>query len=148
MDKVIFIGHLGKDAELRFTPTGKQICQFSVAATRKWRDAGGNKKEHTNWYRCALWGKRGEGLAPYLVKGTRVYVEGHLSGDEYGGPRVWEAEDGSHRASYEVMVEGIELLGGARGAGVPSSPFDSAQGKSSGTVNEVDDFCDEDFIDF
>jgi single-strand DNA-binding protein len=138
MDKVILIGHLGKDAELRFTPTGRQICQFSVATTRKWRDADGNKKEHTNWYRCGLWGKRGEGLAQYLVKGTRVCVEGHLSGDEHGGPRVWQAEDGSHRAGFEVMVEQIELLGSPRtGAGPVATDVDSG-----------DNFSDEDFIDF
>lgn len=137
MDRLIIIGYLGRDAELRYTPDGRQICQFSVAATRKWKSKEGEAHERTNWYRCMLWGKRGEALTPYLAKGTRVSIIGRLNGDEHGGPRLWQAEDGSARASYEVMVEELELLGGGSGH--------SATPKAAAGEN---DFADIDFVDF
>ncbi|NSW52186.1 MAG: single-stranded DNA-binding protein [Anaerolineae bacterium] len=156
MDKLIVTGNLGRDAELRYAPNGSPICQFSVAATRKWKDRDGEKKEHTNWYRCAIWGKRGEALAQYLVKGTRVLVEGRLNGDGHGGPRVWRT-DGSndspseYRASFEVTVEEIELLGGSNRKAGGGSPG-HAQGADTGDDGLADfgDFPDEDFagIDF
>jgi len=137
MDRLILIGYLGKDAELRYTPDGRQICQFSVAASRKWKSKEGEVKTRTNWYRCQLWGRRGEALLPYLEKGIRVSIIGRLNGDEHGGPRVWQAEDGSARASFEVVVEDLELLGGG-----------SSHGAAPKAAAGENDFSDIDFGEF
>ena len=97
---------IAKDAELRFTPAGKSVCSFSLPVDIGWGD---NKK--TAWYKCALFGERAEKLAAYLIKGMLVCVTGELTADETGGPRVWTTQDGKYRASYELNIGDITLLG-------------------------------------
>src|SRR5215471_10266637 len=109
VNKVILIGHLGRDAETRFTPSGVAVTKFSVATNRRWKDQQtGEWKEETNWTNVVLW--RGENLAPYLTKGKQVYVEGRIqtrSYDDKEGKKVW---------TTEVVAEDVILLGG-RGEG-------------------------------
>lgn len=104
MQKIIITGRLTKDAELRFTADGTQVCDFGVAVNEGWGD---NKK--VVWFKCSLWGDRGTKLADYLKKGQQVYIEGRLAHQD-GNPRAW----GEGKASFEVFVGELELLGGKK----------------------------------
>lgn len=108
------IGYLGSDPELRFTPTGKQVCSFSVAANRKWKDNNGQVQEQTVWFRIHAWGKLAETANQYLAKGRQVFIKGELSPDpKTGQPNLWQGNDGQTRASYEVRAAQIKFLGKA-----------------------------------
>lgn len=106
VNKFIGIGYLGADSELRYTQSGHAVLNFRIAITEKWKDQNGNAKEHTEWVSCVLWGNRGEALAQYLQKGTRVYVEGGLRTSSF------DDKDGNKRYKTEVNVRELELLGG------------------------------------
>jgi len=109
INKVILVGHLGKDAETRFTTGGQSVTNFSVATSRRWKDQqSGEWKEETDWHNVVLW--RAENLANYLTKGKQVYVEGRLR------TRSYDDKDGNKRYVTEVMAEDVLLLGG-RGEG-------------------------------
>ena len=123
MDKLTIIGNLGQDPEMRYTPSGKAVTNFSVASNRTWTGQDGEKHEQTVWYRVSAWNRLAEICNQYLSKGRQVYVEGELRPDENGGPRVWEANDGSPRASFEVTARTVQFLGGRNGNGaVPDAP--------------------------
>jgi single-strand DNA-binding protein len=111
VNKVILIGHLGRDAETAYTASQIAVTKFSVATSRRWKDqATGDWKEETDWSRVVLW--RGENVAPYLLKGTQVYVEGRLqtrSYDDKDGKKVW---------ATDVVADEVILLGG-RGNNAP-----------------------------
>ena len=116
VNKVILIGHLGRDAETAYTASQVPVTKFSVATSRRWKDqATGDWKEETDWSRVVLW--RGEAVAPYLLKGKQVYVEGRLqtrSYDDKDGKKVW---------ATDVVADEVILLGG-RGDGAPSGGGD------------------------
>lgn len=105
MNKIILIGHVGQDAELRDVGS-TTVLSFSVATTEKWKDKNGERQERTDWHSVSLWGKRGEALAKYVTKGTRVAVEGRV---QY---RQYEDRDGNKRTATEIVASDIELLGG------------------------------------
>ncbi|HEX4135459.1 MAG TPA: single-stranded DNA-binding protein [Bryobacteraceae bacterium] len=110
VNKVILIGHLGRDAETKFTPGGAAITRFSVATNRRWKDKdSGEWKEETDWSNVALW--RSENLANYLTKGKQVYVEGRLQ------TRSYEDKDGKKVYATEVVADDVILLGGQGGGG-------------------------------
>jgi single-strand DNA-binding protein len=112
VNKVILIGHLGKDAETKFTPSGASMTKFSVATNRRWKDQQtGEWKEETDWASVVLW--RQENLANYLTKGKQVYVEGRLQ------TRSWEDKDGKKQYMTEVVADEVILLGGRGGDGGP-----------------------------
>lgn len=109
VNKVTLIGHLGRDAETKFTPSGVAMTKFSVATNRRWKDQQtGEWKEETDWANVVLW--RQENLANYLTKGKQVYVEGRLQ------TRSWDDKDGKKQYMTEVVADDVILLGGA-GAG-------------------------------
>lgn len=109
VNKVILVGHLGKDAETKFTPSGVSVTRFSVATSRRWKDQqSGEWKEETEWTNVSQW--RAENFAPYLTKGKQVYVEGRLQ------TRSYEDKDGQKKYSTEVVADDVILLGG-RGEG-------------------------------
>ena len=114
VNKVILIGHLGKDAETKFTPSGVSMTKFSVATNRRWKDQQtGEWKEETDWANVVLW--RQENLANYLTKGKQVYVEGRLQ------TRSWDDKDGKKNYMTEIVVDELILLGGRGGdSGGPS----------------------------
>ena len=121
MDKLIVIGNLGRDPEMRYLPSGKPVTNFSVASNRKWTDNEGVLHEETIWVRVSAFGRLAEVTNQYLSKGRQVYVEGRLRPDpETGGPRVYERNDGSSGASYEIVAATVQFLGGRNGNG--SSP--------------------------
>ncbi len=110
VNKVILIGNLGKDPEVRFTPNGRARATFSVATTEKWTDQDGNKQERTEWHNVVVWGKQGETCGQYLSKGRQVFVEGSIRSRQY------EDKDGNKRYITEIVARDVRFLGGARGA--------------------------------
>jgi single-strand DNA-binding protein len=114
VNKVILIGHLGKDAETRFTPAGIAVTSFSVATNRRWKDQQtGEWKEETDWAKVVLW--RQENLANYLTKGKQVYVEGRLQ------TRSYDDKDGKKQYMTEVVADEVILLGGRGEGGGPET---------------------------
>jgi single-strand DNA-binding protein len=105
VNKVILIGHLGKDAETKFTPNGTARTTFTIATNRRWKDQqSGEWKEETDWHNIIMW--RAENVANYLTKGSRVYVEGRLQ------TRSWDDKDGRKNYMTEIVVDELILLGG------------------------------------
>jgi single-strand DNA-binding protein len=115
--RLIIVGNLGNDPEMRYTPSGQAVTNLSVATNRKWTGNDGQTHEETVWFRVSVWGKQAEICNQYLGKGQRVLCEGRLTVDrESGGPRVWQGQDGKWRASYEMSADTVRFLG-TRGEG-------------------------------
>jgi single-strand DNA-binding protein len=106
VNRVIVLGNLGRDAELRYTPAGTAIATMSLATTEKWNDKGGQAQERTEWHHIDLWGRQAETLTEYLKKGKQVYVEGKLQTDE------WTDKEGKKRQTTKIRADRIVLLGG------------------------------------
>jgi single-strand DNA-binding protein len=124
--KITIIGNLGRDPELRYTPDGTPVASFSVATNRKWNNSDGSQGEETVWFRVTAWRRMAEVVNQYLKKGRQVFVEGQLRPDpETGGPRVYQRNDGSHGASFEVTALTVKFLGGGNGHSAPE-PGDEA----------------------
>ena len=111
VNKVILVGNLGRDAELRYTPGGAAVATLNMATTENWTDKSGQKQEKTEWHRVVFWGKVAESLTEYLTKGKQVYVEGRLE------TRQWNDKDGNKRYTTEIKGDKIVLLGGGGGRG-------------------------------
>jgi single-strand DNA-binding protein len=119
VNKVTLLGHLGRDAETKFTPSGVAVTNFTLATSRRWKDQqSGEWKEETEWHRCVLW--RSENVTNYLLKGKQVYLEGRLQ------TRNYEDKEGQKRYITEVVCDDLILLGSGR-ADTPSAPADLAQ---------------------
>jgi len=103
-NKIIIVGYLGRDPELKYTPQGTAICDFSVATTERRKDKSGDMQEVTTWFRVSLFGRQAEVASQYLTKGRQVYVEGQLS------QRDWTDKDGNARTSLEVRGSEIQFL--------------------------------------
>lgn len=137
--KVIIVGNLGRDPEMRYTPDGTPVTSFSVATNRKWTNQDGSQGEETVWFRVSAWRKSAEIAANYLTKGRRVMVEGRMTADKAtGGPRIWTAQDGTSRASYEMVADRIVLLSN-RGGEVASGGGgdDMGGGPDGGLEDEI-----------
>lgn len=133
VNKVILVGNLGRDAELKYTAGGQAIATLNVATTETWHDKGsGEKKERTEWSRCVLWGKSAESLAEYLTKGKQIFLEGKLQ------TRQWDDKDGNKRHTTEIRVDRVVLLGGggSRGGGSrrAETPVDDVEPESAAVV--------------
>jgi len=109
VNKVILVGNLGRDAELRYTPGGAAVATINMATTEVWNDKAGQRQEKTEWHRVVLWGKSAESLTEYLTKGKQIYVEGRLQ------TRQWDDKDGNKRYTTEIRGDRIVLLGGGGG---------------------------------
>ena len=111
--KLTIVGNLGRDPEMRYTPSGQAVTNFSVATSRRYTDSNGQKHEETTWFRVSAWGRQAETCNQYLHRGSKVLVEGRLVSDkETGGPRVWTDQNGTARASYEMSAIEVKFLGG------------------------------------
>jgi len=109
--QITIVGNLGRDPEMRFTPSGQAVCSFSVASTRQYTSSDGEKVKETVWFRVTTWGKQAEICSQYLAKGAKVLIEGRLSPDKAtGNPRLWNTNDGKPAASYEVTAEKVIFL--------------------------------------
>jgi single-strand DNA-binding protein len=111
VNKVILVGNLGRDAELRYTPGGAAVATLNMATTEVWNDKSGQRQEKTEWHRVVLWGKQAESLTEYLTKGKQIYVEGRLQ------TRQWDDKDGNKRYTTEIRGDRVVLLGGGGGRG-------------------------------
>ena len=109
VNKVILVGNLGRDAELRYTPGGAAVATLNMATTEVWNDKAGQRQEKTEWHRVVLWGKSAESLSEYLTKGKQIYVEGRLQ------TRQWDDKDGNKRYTTEIRGDRIVLLSSAGG---------------------------------
>lgn len=119
VNKAILVGNLGRDVELRYTPGGTAVANFSIATTRVWNDRSGQRQEETEWHRVVAWDKQAETANKYLRKGRQVYVEGRLQ------TRKWDDRDGNTRYTTEVRAERLVLLGRREddaGGGRPDRP--------------------------
>ena len=109
MHKIIVIGNLGRDPEMRYTPDGQAVVTFSVASSRKYKTSSGEQREETEWFNCSAWGKLADICNEYLTKGKQVYVEGRLK------TRTYQAQSGETRFSLDVTCQEIQFLGGGQG---------------------------------
>jgi single-strand DNA-binding protein len=108
---IILAGNLGRDPEMRYTPSGQAVTSFSVATNRQYTNNNGETVKETIWFRISAWGKLAETCNQYLKKGSKVLVEGRLTADAAtGGPRVWSGQDGQPRASFEVNAQTVRFL--------------------------------------
>ncbi|HJQ98423.1 MAG TPA: single-stranded DNA-binding protein [Candidatus Polarisedimenticolaceae bacterium] len=133
VNKVILIGNLGRDPEVRFTQGGTPVANFTMATTERWNDPSGEKKEKTEWHRIVVWGKQAEIAAEYLKKGRSVYIEGSLQ------TREWTDRDGNKRYTTEVRAQRLQFLGRPddRGGAPGGAPVEEA-GEPAGGYAEDD----------
>jgi single-strand DNA-binding protein len=122
VNKVILIGNLGRDPEIRYIPSGQAVTNFSLATTENFTSRDGKREERTEWHRIVVWGKTAENCAQYLAKGRTVYVEGRLQ------TREWEDKDGQKRRTTEVVAQTVQFLGGPRGSGAPPREAGGSEG--------------------
>lgn len=133
VNKVILIGALGNDPEMRYAANGNAIANFSVATSEQWKDkATGEKKESTEWHRISAFGKLAEICGEYLKKGSQVYIEGKLQ------TRKWQDKDGQDRYTTEIIADTMRMLGKPKDF-APKEPAAKPQQKSSGTFEDMDD---------
>lgn len=108
---LIIAGNLGKDPEMRYTPTGQAVTSFSVATTRQYTTGSGEQVKETIWFRISAWGKTAEVCNQYLKKGSKVLIEGRLTPDKAtGGPRIYTRQDGTAGSSFEVTASTVRFL--------------------------------------
>ncbi|RMG98052.1 MAG: single-stranded DNA-binding protein [Chloroflexi bacterium] len=124
--KLIVVGNLGNDPELRYMPDGTAVANFSLATNRRWTDSrSGETREETTWFRVSVWGKQAETVNEYLSRGRQVLVEGRLRPDpQTGGPRIFTRQDGTVGASYEIHAEVVRFIGGRDSGGGFTPPDD------------------------
>ncbi|MDP8905421.1 MAG: single-stranded DNA-binding protein [Chloroflexota bacterium] len=144
LNKCMIIGNLGRDPEMRYTPSGQAVTQFTVAVNRNYKDAQGERVEETEWFRVVTWGQQAEFAAEYLRKGNKVYVEGRLQ------TRQWEGQDGQKRYTTELVANTIQNLerrprddsadaGGEQFQRARPAPATSGRPAASATNDDYDD---------
>jgi len=136
LNKVMIIGHLGKDPEMRLTPSGRTVTTFSVATSRNWNTSNGERRSETEWFNVVCWGSLAEICNQYLAKGQQVYIEGRLQ------TRKWNGEDGTQRKTVEIVAKEMVMLG-ERKKKVSENEMDSDAGSS-----EIDTDNDTDMEEF
>jgi single-strand DNA-binding protein len=130
--KIIVVGNLGGDPEMRYTPSGQAVTNFSVATNRQYTSSDGQKVKETVWFRVSAWGRQAETCNQFLRRGSKVLVEGRLTADPAtGGPRMWSGSDGQMRASYEITAQSVNFLS--------TRSEDEAYQASNQTGNQTDD---------
>lgn len=138
VNKVILVGNLGRDAELRYTPSGTAVAKFSIATTEVWNDKSGQRQERTEWHNIDLWGKPAESLSEYLTKGKQVYVEGRLQTDEYTD------KEGAKRKTTRVRCDRVVLLGGGGGRSASPGRGEAAAGQAPSSDLSSEPLTDDD----
>ena len=140
VNKVILVGNLGRDPEVRYMPDGGAITNVSIATTDIWKDKSGEKQEKTEWHRVVFFSKLAEIAGEYLKKGSQVYIEGRLQ------TRKWQDKDGQEKYMTEVVADRMQMLGSRSGAGggdsgerVSSGSSGGSPGKSGGRFDDFED---------
>ena len=122
VNKVILVGNLGRDPEMRFMPNCEAVCNFSIATTDSWKDKSGQKQERTEWHNIVIYRKLAEIAGEYLKKGRPVYIEGRLQ------TRKWQTKEGQDRYTTEIIADQMQMLGGREGGGSAGyEPMDEDQ---------------------
>ena len=106
VNKVILVGNLGADPDMRYTPGGAAVCELRLATNESWTDRSGQRQERTEWHRIVVWGKRAEVVSKYLSKGRQIYVEGRIR------TRSWDDKEGNKRYTTEIIANDVQFLGG------------------------------------
>ncbi len=133
--KLVIVGNLGRDPEMKYTPGGQAVTNFNLASNRQYTASSGEKVKETTWFRISAWGRQAETCNQYLKVGSRVLIEGRLNPDkETGSPRVWTRQDGSSGSSYEVTAERVVFL-----SGKDEQSGGYTQGEPSHQIAEDDD---------
>jgi single-strand DNA-binding protein len=135
VNKVILIGNLGKDPEVRYTATGRAVARFPIATSEVWNDSDGNRQERTEWHNIIVWGKQGETCGQYLSKGRQAYIEGSIR------TRSYDDKSGQKRYVTEIIAQRVRFLGGGGGTRVaPEAEADApAEAASGGAQAPFDD---------
>lgn len=137
VNKVILVGNLGKDPELKYTPSGQPVTRFSLATNEKWKDKNGEMQERTEWHNIVCWTKLAEIANQYLTKGSNVYIEGRLQ------TRTWDDKDGKKHYSTEIIANDMVMLGGRGAAQTAGASRNSSTGSSFGSGSGPDEFAQE-----
>jgi single-strand DNA-binding protein len=138
-NKITIVGYLGRDPELRYTPQGTPVCDFSMATTERKKDKGGEPQDVTTWFRVTFWGRQAEVASQYLQKGRQVYVEGRLTA------REWQDRDGATRTSLEVNGSDLQFIGSnAGGESAGNAPRREAAAAASAAPGEPGGITDDD----
>jgi len=136
VNKVILLGHVGKDPDIRYSKSGTAVANFSIATTERWKDKNtGEKQERTEWHRCTAWGRSAEVIGEYVKKGSPLFVAGKLQ------TRKWQDKEGVDRYTTEIVVDEFQLLG-SRGGGdqqEDARPATSAAQKPAASQQDFDD---------
>jgi single-strand DNA-binding protein len=126
LNKVMLIGNLGKDPELRFTPSGRAVARFSLATSEQWTDQQGQRQDRTEWHNIVVWGKQAETCGQYLSKGRQVFIEGSIRSRQY------DDKEGQKRYITEVIAQRVQFLGGGRGDGAGAGAGRGSAGGGGG----------------
>jgi len=137
VNKVILIGNLGKDPELRYTPGGQPTASFSLATTERWTDKSGQRQEKTEWHNIVAWGKLAELVNQYLKKGRSAYIEGRITN------RSWDDRDGNKKYRTEIVASQIHFLGSGTGAGAAGGEGYAAPENTGKAPAEPESFSQE-----
>ena len=126
--KVVIVGHVGRDPEMRYMADGTAVTNFSVATNRRWTNQAGERVDETTWFRVSVWGRQAEATNQYVTRGSKLLVEGRLVPDPAtGGPRIWSRQDGAAGASFELRADVVRFLSSRDEmalAGVDGDPAD------------------------
>jgi single-strand DNA-binding protein len=128
VNKVILIGNLGADPEVRYLPSGDAVANIRIATTDTWKDKAGEKQEHTEWHRISFFGKLAEIAGEYLKKGSPVYVEGRIR------TRKWQDKEGQDKYSTEIVADKMQLLGSRGGGGGDAPAREPKAGAEAGSA--------------
>jgi single-strand DNA-binding protein len=143
-NKIIIIGNLGRDPELRYTPQGDAVCNFSIAVNEKRKDKAGELQDITTWFKVTLWKRQAENASKYLTKGSPVYIEGRLHVEE------WTDRDGNNRWTLEVTGTDMQFIGtrGTENDSFNNSITNSTTDHNFATENTISDVNSDDDIPF
>jgi len=133
VNKVILVGHLGADPDMRYTPSGQGVCELRLATSESWNDKNGQRQERTEWHRIVVWGRTAENCGQDLDKGRQVYIEGRLQ------TREWQDKEGQKRQTTEIVANTVQFLGG-KGGGAGESMGSSDDRMAAGVPSGADDF--------
>jgi single-strand DNA-binding protein len=126
VNKVILVGYLGADPDMRYTPSGQGVCELRVATSESWNDKNGQRQERTEWHRIVVWGKRAEVCSKYLAKGRQVYIEGRIQ------TRSYDDKDGNKRYITEIIAADVQFLGGGSRDGAGANAGGGGAGAGGG----------------
>jgi single-strand DNA-binding protein len=139
VNKVILLGRLGQDPELKYTPGGSPVCNFSLATTESWTDKSGQKQEKTEWHRVVVWGKLAELCNQYLAKGRQAFLEGRLQ------TRSWDDKDGNKRYTTEILASTVQFIGGPSASQNTNTGVDTSYSQTPAPAQEYQISSDASF---